>query len=169
MEEPEDVYVLTPTTWNPHSDAYVISEESILDWEGSMKHEKDHEKRVELEEIPSDDTMISSLALCENKQMVVSSYFVDQDEDINAAHGFDDELQLYQVLNMRNKHGQFAMNIGATRILINHIWMMMTPEIPVMMMTPHRITQMMTLTQLNWMMTQMRYYLTTSWLQLLKL
>ena len=32
LEEPEDVYVLTPTTWNPHSDAYVINEESMLDW-----------------------------------------------------------------------------------------------------------------------------------------
>ena len=31
LEEPEDVYVLTPTTWNPHSDAYVINEESMLD------------------------------------------------------------------------------------------------------------------------------------------
>ena len=39
LEESEDVYVLTPTTWNPHSDAYVIDEESMLDWEGNMKHE----------------------------------------------------------------------------------------------------------------------------------
>ena len=114
LEEPEDVYVLTPTIWNPHSDAYVINEESMLDWEGNMKHEKDHEKRVVLEEIPSDDTMISSLALCEKEQMVVSSHFVDQDEDINAVHGFEDENQLYQALNMRNEHGKFAMNIGAT-------------------------------------------------------
>ena len=44
LEEPEDVYVLTPTTWNPHSDAYVINEESMLDWEGNMKHERDHEE-----------------------------------------------------------------------------------------------------------------------------
>ena len=81
-----------------------------------MKHEKNHEKRVVLEEIPSDDAMISSLALCEKEQMVVSSHFVDQDEDINAVHGFEDENQLSQALNMRNKHGQFAMNIGATSI-----------------------------------------------------
>ena len=45
---------------------------------------------------------------------------------------------------------------------------MMTLNIPVMMMIPHRIIQMMILTQLNWMMTQMRYFLTTSWFQLLK-
>ena len=116
LEEPEDVYVLTPTIRNPHSHAYVINEESMLDWEGNMKHEKDHGKRVVLEEFPSDDTMISSLALCEKEQMVVSSHFFDQDEDINAVHGFEDENQLYQALNMRNEHGQFAMNIGSTSI-----------------------------------------------------
>ena len=82
-----------------------------------MKHERDHEKRVVLEDIPSDDTMILSLALCEKEQMAVSSYFVDQDEDINATYGFEDEHQLYHALNMRNEHGQFAMSIGATSIL----------------------------------------------------
>ena len=49
--------------------------------------------------------------------MPISSYFVDQDEDINATYGFEDEHQLYHALNMRNKHGQFAMSIGATSIL----------------------------------------------------
>ena len=117
MEEPEDVYVLTPTTWNPHSDAYVINEESMLNLEGNMKHERDHEKRVVLEDIQSDDTMISSLALCEKEQMAVSSYFVDQDDDINATYGFEDEHQSYHALTMRNEHGQFAMSIGATSIL----------------------------------------------------
>ena len=117
LEQPEDVYVLTPTTWNPLSDAYVINEESMLDWEGNMNHERDHEKRVVLEDIPSDDTMISSLALCEKEQMAVSFYFVEQDEDINADYISEDEHQLYYALNMRNKHGQFAMSIGATSIL----------------------------------------------------
>ena len=46
---------------------------------------------------------------------------------------------------------------------------MMTLKIPVLMMTHHKIIQMMTSTKWNWMMTQMRYFLTTSWLQLLKL
>ena len=59
-----------------------------------MKHEKSYEKRVVLEEIPSEDAMISSLSLCEKDQMVVSSHFVDQNEDTNAVHGFEDEKQL---------------------------------------------------------------------------
>ena len=46
---------------------------------------------------------------------------------------------------------------------------MMTLKIPVMKMTFDRMTQMMTLTLKNWMMTQMRQFLTTLWLQLLKL
>ena len=116
LEEPEDVYVLTPTIWNPHSDAYLINKESMLDWEGNMRHEKDHEKRVVLEDIPSDDTMISSLALCDKEQLFISSNFVDQDEDTSTVHGFEDENQLYQALKMRNEHGQFALNIGATSI-----------------------------------------------------
>ena len=36
---------------------------------------------------------------------------------MNATYGFEDEHQLYQALNTRNKHGQFAMSIGATSIL----------------------------------------------------
>ena len=81
-----------------------------------MRHEKDHEKKVVLEHILSDDTVVSSLALCDKEQMFISSNFVDQDEDINTVHGFEDENQLYQALDLRNEHGQYAMNIGATSI-----------------------------------------------------
>ena len=69
-----------------------------------------------MEDISSDDTMISSLALCDKEQIFISSKFVDQDDDINTVYGFEDENQLYQALNMRNEHGQFVMNIGATCI-----------------------------------------------------
>ena len=95
LEEPDYVYVLTPTTWNPHSDAYVIIEESMLDWEGHRRNERDYEKRVVLEDIPSDETMISSLAVCEKEEKIISLTFVnDQDEDTSTVHGFEDEMQL---------------------------------------------------------------------------
>ena len=51
LEEAERVYVLMPTIWNTHCDAYVINEESMFDWEGNIKHEKEYEKRVVLEDI----------------------------------------------------------------------------------------------------------------------
>ena len=117
LEEPEDVYVLTPTIWNPQCDTYVKNEESMLDWEGIMKNERDHEKREVLEDIASDETMISSLALCEKEKMLISSNVVDQDEDTSTVHGFEDKMQLYQAMKLRTEHGQFAMNVGATSIL----------------------------------------------------
>ena len=100
---------MTPTTWNPHSDTYVINEESMLDWEGHMKNAREHEKRVVLEDIPSDETMILSLALCEKEEKIISSNFVndqdDQDEDTSTVQGFEDEMQLYQAMKLRTEHG----------------------------------------------------------------
>ena len=149
LEEPEDVYVLTPTIWNPHSDAYVINEESMLDCEGNMRHKKDHEKRVVLEDIPSDDTMISSLALCEKEPIFESSNFVDQDEDTSTVHRFKNENQLYQALKMRNEHGEFAMNIDATSIF-DQIYL---DDDDSQDTSDDDDTSM---TQWNWMMIQMR-------------
>ena len=93
----------------------------MLDWEGHMRNERDHEKRVVLEDISSDETMISTLAVCKNEEKIISSNFVneqdDQDEDTSTVHGFEDEKQLYQAMKLRTEHGKFAMNIGATNIL----------------------------------------------------
>ena len=50
---------------------FVINEESMLDWEGHKKNARDHEKRVVLEEIPSDETMISSFAFCEKEEKII--------------------------------------------------------------------------------------------------
>ena len=87
-----------------------------------MRNDRDHEKRVLLEDISSDDTMISSLALCEKEEVLISSNSVDQDEDTSAVQGFEDEVQLYQALKLRAEHGQFTMIIGATSTL-NQIYL----------------------------------------------
>ena len=101
--------------------------------------------------------------------MVISSHFVDQDQDINTVHGFEDENQLYQALNMRTKHGQFAMKIGATTIFYQIYLDDDDSQIPVIMMAHDWIIQKMILTQRNLMMPRMRFSLTTSWPQLPKL
>ena len=59
--DPTDVYMLTPSRWNPHSDVYARNEESMLDWEGNMKELKDREVRFVLHEIPDDEEMVSAL------------------------------------------------------------------------------------------------------------
>jgi hypothetical protein len=35
MKETEDIYLLTPSRWNPHDDLYATNEENMLDWEGN--------------------------------------------------------------------------------------------------------------------------------------
>ena len=32
-----EIYTLTPTKWNPHTDVYALNEESIVDWEGNIR------------------------------------------------------------------------------------------------------------------------------------
>ena len=41
LAESKEVYLLTPSQWCPHSDAYAQNEESMLDWDGNMKPSKD--------------------------------------------------------------------------------------------------------------------------------
>ena len=40
---PNEVYILSRATWNPHSNAYSTNEESMLDWEGNIQPKKDHQ------------------------------------------------------------------------------------------------------------------------------
>ena len=61
MVDPPDVYLLTPTTWNPHLDAYSFNKQLMLDWEGNMKPKRDRECCVVLDELEEDKGMVSSL------------------------------------------------------------------------------------------------------------
>jgi hypothetical protein len=36
MKETEDIYLLTPSRWNPHDASYATNKENMLDWEGNM-------------------------------------------------------------------------------------------------------------------------------------
>ena len=81
LQEPPDVYVLTPTTWNPHSDAYAFNEESMLDWEGNIKPPKDREKRIVVDELPDNDAMVSMLHIGERLHQYIDAAFCESDCD----------------------------------------------------------------------------------------
>ena len=34
LNECDDVYLITPMTWNPHNDAYAANEDIMIDWQG---------------------------------------------------------------------------------------------------------------------------------------
>ena len=55
MDEPsiyaKEIYTLTPSKWNPHTDAYALNEESIVDWEGNIKEKNRSDMKIVLDEI----------------------------------------------------------------------------------------------------------------------
>ena len=55
MDEPsiyaKEIYALTPTKWNPHTDAYASNEESIVDCEGNIKEKGRSDVKIVLDEI----------------------------------------------------------------------------------------------------------------------
>ena len=46
-----EIYTLTPTRWNPHTDVYALNEESIVDWEGNIKDRSHCDVKIVLDEI----------------------------------------------------------------------------------------------------------------------
>ena len=46
-----EIYTLTRTRWNPHTDVYALNEESIVDWEGNIKDRSHCYVKIVLDEI----------------------------------------------------------------------------------------------------------------------
>ena len=46
-----EIYTHTPTRWNPHTDAYALNEESIIDWEGNIKDRNHCDVKIVLDKI----------------------------------------------------------------------------------------------------------------------
>ena len=49
LQAGNDVYILTPTTWNPHANVHATNEDSMLDWEGNIKEKREWASQVVLE------------------------------------------------------------------------------------------------------------------------
>ena len=61
LQDPSEVYILMPASWDPHSDVYAYNEDNMLDLEGNMKEPKHHDQWLVLDEIPDNEAMASSL------------------------------------------------------------------------------------------------------------
>ena len=60
---PNEVYILSRATLNPHSDAYYTNQESMLDWEGNMQPKRDRQHRIVLDDVEDDIKMVASLLI----------------------------------------------------------------------------------------------------------
>ena len=60
---PNEVYILSSATWNPHSDAYSTNEESMLDCEGKMHLKKDRWYQIVPDDVEDDVNMVATLQI----------------------------------------------------------------------------------------------------------
>jgi hypothetical protein len=74
MMEGEDVYLLTPSKWNPHCDSYATNEENMLDWEGNMVERKDR-VQILLSEIQEDVAVAASVQVSSAEARAIDSVF----------------------------------------------------------------------------------------------
>ena len=86
LVEPEDIYLLMLTQWNPHSDTYACNEELMLDWEGNMTLKKDREAHVVTDELPDDMAMISSMVISKLENDMVDTHFASENNDHDNPH-----------------------------------------------------------------------------------
>ena len=77
---PTEVYILSPATWNPHSDAYSTNEESMLDWEGNMQQKRDCQHWIVLDDVEDDVNMVASLQITQLEQEVIDAHLVEDGE-----------------------------------------------------------------------------------------
>jgi hypothetical protein len=75
LMEPPDVYLITPTRWDPHNDAYAFNEEAMLDWEGNMVEKKHRDYRIVLEDVSEDPVMVEALSISSVEQKAIDCYY----------------------------------------------------------------------------------------------
>ena len=135
---PNEVYILSPATWNPHSDAYSTNEESMLDWEGSMQQKKDCQHWNVLDDEEDDISMVASLQITQLEQEVIDAHLVEDDkhydgmrtmtiprsaDNISSTLGsisntlVDQDLSRY--MSERERDGRIAVSIGSTNTLVS--------------------------------------------------
>ena len=83
-----EIYTLTLTKWNPHTDAYALNEESIVDWEGNIREKGHYDVKIVLDEIDDEyqsqykisamealhmDKVIQSHSQCNNNDVIKMS------------------------------------------------------------------------------------------------
>ena len=126
MNEPsiyaKEIYTLTPTKWNPHTDVYALNEESIIDWEGNIKEKGRSNVKIGLDEIGDEyqsqyevstikalhmDKVIQSRSQCND----INTFKVNELSMISSVLC---PYRLTSMVEARTNLGTDAINIGAT-------------------------------------------------------
>ena len=133
---PNEVYILSPASWNPHSDAYSANEESMLDWEGNMQPKKDCQHRIVLDDVEDDVNMVASLSITPLEQEAIDIHLIEDDEQpdemgipfiprsgdcVSSTLGSISntlvDLEFSHDMCEKERDGQIAASIGSTNTL----------------------------------------------------
>ena len=135
----DEIYMLTPNKWDPHSDVYARNEENMLDWEGNIV-EKKQRTQLLLSEISEDPTVAASMSIGATEAMAVDdvhdqcgldpleerihpSYETvprDADQVASVLGGISNIYQpesLYEALQSQAVTSKFKASIGATTVM----------------------------------------------------
>lgn len=110
--DPNSVFVLTPSRWNPHIDVYARNEESMLDWEGNLVPPRDRSHKIVLEEIEDDPMVANSLSVSALEDHMVDMCMTPDSEASRVR-----PMSLGDALEDRASLGDYMMSVGATRVV----------------------------------------------------
>ena len=132
LEDCEEVYVLTPSRWDPHNDSYAHNESQMIDWQGEMVEPKNRQT-IMLSEVEEDPEIAAACYIghVESQRVIelLDRNTVDEHDSPNTTVKKEkDEIasvllnvnplltdeSLYERLNNRNKVSQFQTAIGST-------------------------------------------------------
>jgi hypothetical protein len=134
MQESEEIYMLTPTRFNPHDDAYASNEANMLDWEGTMI-ENEHRTKIVLLEVGESEAMAASVQVSSIQSraidLVLDSCYDDEEtveriyktvpraaDQISSVLGavspLLDDVALYNRMSARLDLGNYQATIGST-------------------------------------------------------
>jgi hypothetical protein len=135
MKETEEVYLLTPSRWNPRRDAYTANEENMLDWKGNMIEKRDR-SQILLSDMHEDNALAASVQISSIESNAINNLLQRSDADSEekvqpcwrpipwAADEASsvlarvlpllDNQALYERLQARPDLGKFQASIGST-------------------------------------------------------
>ena len=85
MMASDDVYLLTPTTFNPHCDSFARNEENITDWQGNII-DKRHRQQYIISEIEENTAMTASMQVSSAEYKAIDNIFEDEDDQDGPVH-----------------------------------------------------------------------------------
>lgn len=119
LSESDDVYLITPTRWNPHQIAYAQNEDAMLDSEGYIIPKRQRQQ-VMLTDIMDDDVMSSSLQICSTEANAAEALSESWNESNKESENWKDfqydEAMLCKDLHEQAEIGHFRCSIGSTNV-----------------------------------------------------